>query len=443
MQYHHIFFHSLVVYPELAFHKEPDSKRNFELWMVTVEEYKKTLLSLYRKNYILVKMSDLLLGNLDIPEGKIPLVLSFDDVNYYDYMKGYGFADRMVLDENGNIANRLITPKGETIVSREADGAGILEQFIEEHPDFSYGNARGILAVTGYEGILGYREYAESEELLKVIAALKEKGWEFACHSFYHKDAVFKAEPAKEALCIEDTRMWLKEIGPIVGETPIYISPFGIDVRKMERFHKFLKQAGFRFFCDVNNLRQFTCQDSCYYFPRINVDGFLFQYRNYEFEYYYGCLDEILDRRRLKEYTLYGRDGKSLAMHGIVCSKMPTAYVPEGLGSLNEKGERCFDSAGLICNYLMGGLTHFHYEKTLHKTDRELFLSASVLGTMETLPEKRGVCLYMSDHVGIYLCNGTAIEVLPDTKSGNCIKRTEVDQRPWTHWFFCPGIEMD
>ena len=33
----------------------------------------------------------------------------------------------------------------------------VLEDFIETHPDFSYQGSKGILAFTGYDGILGYR----------------------------------------------------------------------------------------------------------------------------------------------------------------------------------------------------------------------------------------------------------------------------------------------
>ena len=32
-----------------------------------------------------------------------------------------------------------------------------VEAFIQEHPDFSNNEARGILGLTGYNGILGYR----------------------------------------------------------------------------------------------------------------------------------------------------------------------------------------------------------------------------------------------------------------------------------------------
>ena len=36
----------------------------------------------------------------------------------------------------------------------------LLDEFIEEHPDFSYRGAKAVLAFTGYNGILGYRTAA-------------------------------------------------------------------------------------------------------------------------------------------------------------------------------------------------------------------------------------------------------------------------------------------
>ena len=32
-----------------------------------------------------------------------------------------------------------------------------MDSFIREHPDFSYHNARGTVALTGYNGVFGYR----------------------------------------------------------------------------------------------------------------------------------------------------------------------------------------------------------------------------------------------------------------------------------------------
>ena len=44
-----------------------------------------------------------------------------------------------------------------TVVTGSFDLVPLLEDFIAEHPDFSYKGARAVLAFTGYQGVLGYR----------------------------------------------------------------------------------------------------------------------------------------------------------------------------------------------------------------------------------------------------------------------------------------------
>ena len=83
-----------------------------------------------------------------------------------------------------------------TVSTGSYDLVPLLNDFIEEHPDFSYRGARAILAFTGYEGILGYRtafSYAENpdyeaerEKAAAVAQALREQGWEMASHSWGH-----------------------------------------------------------------------------------------------------------------------------------------------------------------------------------------------------------------------------------------------------------------
>ena len=43
-----------------------------------------------------------------LPPGKIPFVLSQDDVSYYHYMDGDGFASKLVVDSNGDVKNEYI-----------------------------------------------------------------------------------------------------------------------------------------------------------------------------------------------------------------------------------------------------------------------------------------------------------------------------------------------
>lgn len=152
----HVFFHSLIADNSKAF--DGDGMENgYNYWMTTVSEFNKMLEQMYGRGYVLVSIHDVagLEGEsyqskqILLPEGKIPFVLSQDDVNYYEYMKKDGFASRIVLDEQGRPACE-IEIDGEKKVARDYDVVPLLDLFVEKHPDFSYRGAKGIIALTGY-----------------------------------------------------------------------------------------------------------------------------------------------------------------------------------------------------------------------------------------------------------------------------------------------------
>ncbi|MFQ7453785.1 MAG: hypothetical protein ACLRNQ_23040 [Flavonifractor plautii] len=83
----HLFFHPVIAYPEYAFSDAVPYDRQVGLdeWMVTADEYKKILQSVYDKGYILVNMGDVWSevtgedgvtrmerNTLMLPEGKSP-----------------------------------------------------------------------------------------------------------------------------------------------------------------------------------------------------------------------------------------------------------------------------------------------------------------------------------------------------------------------------------
>ena len=74
-------------------------------------------------------------NTLYLPEGKKPLILSYDDTNYYEYM----LCQRLHLQardlaEDGKIASWGKDPQGNEVVSRDLDAIPILDKFVEEHP---------------------------------------------------------------------------------------------------------------------------------------------------------------------------------------------------------------------------------------------------------------------------------------------------------------------
>lgn len=267
----HLFFHTLIMDTSLAFDGDSDTK-GYNMYMVTVQEFEKMLQLLYDKNYVLVRMSDLVKkvtltdgsisyeeNEIYLKEGKKPIVLSEDDVAFYNYMLDDGFASKIVLDSEGKPICEMILEDGNTVTGA-FDVIPILNEFIEEHPDFSYKGAKGLLALTGYEGVLGYRtndktspDYEKELKAAKeVVAALKEDGWEFASHSWGHKDM----QAASLSTLKSDTDRWLDEVGSIVGATNMYVFPFGNDIETTtgtytSSKYQYLKEKGFDIFLAV------------------------------------------------------------------------------------------------------------------------------------------------------------------------------------------------
>lgn len=79
-----------------------DSKEaGYNQVMTTMSEFTKIMESMYEKGYVMVSLHDMCIVNQDgtvsqgeilLPPGKIPFVLSQDDVSYYHYMDGDGFS---------------------------------------------------------------------------------------------------------------------------------------------------------------------------------------------------------------------------------------------------------------------------------------------------------------------------------------------------------------
>lgn len=284
----HVFFHSLVVDPKKAFDGDRKS-RGYNAWMTTVGEFRKILARMHAQGYMLIDIGEIWEvvtdedGNVSfrkrrplVPAGKKPFILSVDDVNYYPFMKGDGFADRLELDRHGNVAARY--REGEEIRLGEYDVVPILDNFVREHPGFSYRGAKGILAVTGYEGLLGYRtqeleapDYADRvQAATEVVNRLKKTGWRFASHGYGH---LHSARISLERLR-EDTARWKEEVGSLVGETEIYIFPFGEEIPYRGKKFECLKEEGFRVFCGVDSRDFLRVRKGYVRQMRRNLDGY-------------------------------------------------------------------------------------------------------------------------------------------------------------------------
>lgn len=248
---------------------------------VSVEEFTRILNQLYAANYVLVDFdsfissvpgvdgnSSFFTKSVYLPSGKKPVMITETMVNYFEYMvdpdkdgtpdaKGHGFAYKLVLDDNGDIKAAYVDENGQTQIGNY-DLVPVLEAFIQEHPDFCYQGARAILAVTGTEGVFGYRtntsyvsRFGQSfydQEVIgakEIVAALREKGYTIASYTYSNQ-----AYRGMSTLQIQaEVTNWTNQITPVIGEvdTIVFARASDIEAYSGTTFNV-LYNSGIRFF---------------------------------------------------------------------------------------------------------------------------------------------------------------------------------------------------
>lgn len=242
---------------------------------VTTSEFTKILGELYNNGYVLVDFDSfttnnngtILPKNISLPEGKQPIMLTETLVNYFEYMTdhnkdgtqndGDGFANKLVVDANGDIKAEYVDSNGNTLVG-DYDFVPILETFLKEHPDFSYQGARATLAVTGSEGIFGYRinssfvasrgasyQEAQISGARTLVNALREKGYTLACFTYNNENyGKFNAN-----LIQEDLNQWTQQITPVIGSVDVLVYAREADITDYSgASFKVMSDLGFRYF---------------------------------------------------------------------------------------------------------------------------------------------------------------------------------------------------
>ena len=309
----HVFYHTLIKDTSKAFDGDYKSG-DYDQVMTTIDEFNKITQSMYDRGYVMVSIYDLAKadengnmtsGEILLPEGKVPFVLSEDDVCYYHYMDGDGFASKLIVDDDGKVRNEYIEDDGSVSVG-DYDVVPLIDRFVEEHPDFSYRGAKGIVALTGYNGILGYRTDSsyetrpddldadkvqwlenhpdfdlntEREGAKKVAQAMKDEGWLFASHTWGHQNV---SQISLEKLQT-DTQKFKENVDPLIGGTDIIIFAFGADLTGAEDYSgekfEYLKSQGYNYFCNVDSSKYFVQIRSNYLrMGRRNLDGYRMYY---------------------------------------------------------------------------------------------------------------------------------------------------------------------
>lgn len=273
-------FQMLIADPARAFGHEEQGE-SMEYHYITTDEFSKLLDHLYASNYILVSIDDFVTTQTDeagqvivsgtslrLPAGKKPLLLTQTNVNYDLFLvdgngdmipdqNSCGFANRLVLDSNGKVACEYVDADGQTHVGAY-DLIPILDAFVEAHPDFSYRGAKAVIALSGHEGLFGYRTQPEYENQYgtakhdeevagakAVATALIRSGYDLACYTYGN---VAYGNLTLEQIQ-EDQTKWLQEVTPIIGQTSTLVYAKLSDILGGAEYqgdiYAFLKQAGY------------------------------------------------------------------------------------------------------------------------------------------------------------------------------------------------------
>lgn len=314
----HIFYHSLIIDPNLAFDTTLWDEREIarmNAWKPTLDEFDKITQQMYDDGWVLVRMRDLVTEkknsdgtitfednkNLYLPEDKRPFVLTTDDWNYYHSDIGKGIGDKAVLDENGLVKIQYTDRSGNVLIG-DYDVMPRLNSFLREHPDGAYKGARGIAALTGYNGVLGYRTdmsyktgkglkqnqldylnaqphfdwYEEVNEAKEVAEACKAEGWEFACQTWEN----LVLNNVSVGTLSEDYQRWKDNVESIVGSTDTFLYDNDGNLKNISQIGdqiSYLRDNGFCYFAggyiQESDMWFRNCGDYVWQ-NRIDIDGY-------------------------------------------------------------------------------------------------------------------------------------------------------------------------
>ncbi|PKM41727.1 MAG: hypothetical protein CVV03_11790 [Firmicutes bacterium HGW-Firmicutes-8] len=140
--------------PILVYHLIGDKEGR---WIRTPENFRRDLQELYERNYVLVPLNDYLSGNMNLPLGKSPAIITFDDSTAGQF--------------------RLLEKDGQTTVDPNC-AVGILRDFSAKHPGFGH-------AATFF---INAQPFAQSQFWQKKLQMLNEWGFEIGNHTYNHKN---------------------------------------------------------------------------------------------------------------------------------------------------------------------------------------------------------------------------------------------------------------
>ena len=274
-------FNTLMAFPEKALGDNNNLSASFDESKITTTEFKNILYELYKNNYVLISTNQIIDSKtlkqipLKLPKNKKPILLVFDNVSYKSNYQNLGEIDKIIIDRNNNLATYTTKKSIQDRVAYDNEFILILENFIKQFPDCSFNGAKGIIFLTGENGILGYNtnhknasSKYESKRVSEVIKKLKSLGWQFGCNNYSYKldSSLSDMEFAK------DLSLWNAEVSPLIGTTNLYAYPYGENDENSSK-QELLITSGFKIFFECGDPNPIQKVSDTYHFYYYKING--------------------------------------------------------------------------------------------------------------------------------------------------------------------------
>ncbi|MDO5015714.1 MAG: hypothetical protein Q4E09_01690 [Eubacteriales bacterium] len=260
----------LVVRPELAFDRGEDPTYA-QTALISQTEFLRILDNLYKDGYVLISPRQFYPWperrfTIRVPSGKKPLILIFDRWQYSVLNQVCGTTSKLYLDDEGELLAEAGDDQG-----RDLDAIPILEDFLEQHPDFAFDGAKAVLALNVDESLFGFtvsdEEVAESkaawarvgqlyptltseemsdhrERVADLLAYLQRHGWDFASAGYMGHDTASLDLTDLE----EEVGAWSSLLNTWLTEARVFAFPNGSHVYNQSDSLDLILSRGFNIF---------------------------------------------------------------------------------------------------------------------------------------------------------------------------------------------------
>jgi hypothetical protein len=211
---------------------------------------------------------------------------------------------QLSLDEQGYVCGQYVAPDGTLVSGRELEAIGILDAFVEAHPDFSFDGAKGVISICGYESVFGYVisrdeaddrsealasigrpnvEFTDSEiennrqTVSEIMSVLQDTGWRLASSTYGNINAY---ESDMDTI-VSDTTKWMEQIETLIGDVHIIVYPGGNYIYGTDPRAVYLKNNGFRIFFGMGYNPYHIYGDNYLYYDRTTISEYTLSNNDY------------------------------------------------------------------------------------------------------------------------------------------------------------------